>query len=167
MINLSNTLTFLRAPLALLFLQENITLRLLAIFLAMFTDSIDGYIARKNKTVSKFGALLDPIMDKFFVVFLLSILFFQGNVALWEILSMLSRDFFLLLFIVYISITNQLKTQEIKPVRFGKVTTALQFIVLIGLTLGISFPWYIYGSFIIFGAIAFLELIWVRAQKAY
>ena len=33
----------------------------------MFTDSIDGYIARRSKSVSRFGAILDPAMDKFFV----------------------------------------------------------------------------------------------------
>lgn len=165
MINLSNILSFLRAPLALLFLQENIQLRLFAIFLAMFTDGVDGYIARKYKSVSKFGAILDPFMDKFFVSFILIIMIFQGNVKLWEALSMLSRDFFLFLFGIFIGLSKKWKYLKIKPVKFGKITTALQFIALLGLTMGYQFPWYVFASFILFGAFAFIELFQTRLYR--
>jgi len=66
MLTLSNALTFLRAPLALLFLSEVTALRIGAIIIAMVTDGIDGYLARRNSSVTKLGAILDPIMDKFF-----------------------------------------------------------------------------------------------------
>jgi len=165
MINLSNALSFLRAPLALLFLQENIPLRLMAIALAMFTDSIDGYVARRNKCVTRFGAILDPTMDKFFVVFLLTVLFLQGSILGWQILAMLSRDFFLFLFGLYLTVTKKWQSLMIKPVNCGKITTAMQFLVLIGLTLGFSFTWHVYVSFIVLGAMGFLELYHRRVKK--
>ena len=63
----SNTLSLLRAPLALLFLVEKPYLRLIAILLAMLTDSFDGYLARRSSSVTQLGTILDPAMDKFFV----------------------------------------------------------------------------------------------------
>ena len=35
--------------------------------LAGLTDLLDGYLARKYKCVSDFGALMDPLADKIFV----------------------------------------------------------------------------------------------------
>ena len=158
-ISLSNGLSFIRAPLAFLFLQENIYLRLTAIGLAMLTDSIDGYLARRNSSTSTFGAILDPVMDKFFVYFILTVLFLEGNIKLWEAFTMLSRDFFLCVFALYLVFTKKWTDYKFRAIRWGKVTTAMQFVVLIGLTLHFVFSWYIYALFIIFGILAFIELL--------
>lgn len=158
MLSLSNSLSFLRAPLALLFLSENATLRITAIILAMFTDSIDGYFARKYASVSRFGAILDPAMDKFFVIFGLGVLFMEGKIEIWEGCAMISRDFFLCVFGVYLSLAGKWGEYELKSIRWGKISTALQFFVLIGLSLNFRFPWYLYAVFILFGALAFIEL---------
>ncbi|NGX48997.1 MAG: CDP-diacylglycerol--glycerol-3-phosphate 3-phosphatidyltransferase, partial [Candidatus Anoxychlamydiales bacterium] len=93
MITLSNALSIVRIPLALLFFWQNIYIRIIAIVLAMFTDSIDGYFARKYKSASKFGAYLDPAMDKFFVYFVLAILLLENHILLWQAFAMISRDF--------------------------------------------------------------------------
>src|SRR5579863_8478989 len=98
MLSLSNSLSFLRAPLAFLFLTESPALRVTAILLAMLTDCIDGYLARRRLTVTKFGAILDPAMDKFFVFFALTILLFEGQLHIWQAIAMVSRDFFLIAF---------------------------------------------------------------------
>jgi membrane protein insertase Oxa1/YidC/SpoIIIJ len=42
------------------------------------------------------------------------------------------------------------------------VTTALQFIVLMGLVLGVEFPAAVYISFVVMGAFTFLELLKTR-----
>jgi CDP-diacylglycerol--glycerol-3-phosphate 3-phosphatidyltransferase len=158
MITISNSLSFLRAPLAFIFLQTNPFLRLGAIILAMLTDCIDGYLARKNRSTSRFGAILDPAMDKFFVYFVLSILFWENNLSLWEALAMLSRDFFLCIYGLLMITTGRWKTVIFRAIRWGKVTTALQFIVLIGLSFHVSFSWYTYAAFFFMGALAFFEL---------
>ncbi len=162
MLSLSNSLSFLRAPLAFLFLIESTTLRIVAIVLAMVTDSIDGYLARRRQTVTRFGAILDPTMDKFFVLFTLSILFCENRMQLWEGCAMISRDFFLCLFGLYLSVSGYWQSYQFTSIRWGKVTTALQFLVLIGLTLGITFPGYFYCVFILFGMLAFVELWQIR-----
>lgn len=165
MLSLSNSLSFLRAPLAFLFLIENTSLRILAIVLAMLTDSIDGYLARRRKSVTRFGAILDPAMDKFFVLFTLSVLFTEGKLELWQSCSMISRDFFVCLFGIYLSLSGHWESYKFTSIRWGKVTTALQFIVLIGLTLGVQFPGYLYCVFILFGMLAFIELWQIRKNN--
>lgn len=162
MLSLSNSLSFLRAPLAFLFLIDNMTCRLLAIFLAMLTDSIDGYLARKRRTTTQFGAILDPAMDKFFVFFALGILLVEKKLELWQGCSMVARDFSLCIFGLYISLSGQWNAYECKSLRWGKVSTALQFLVLIGLTLGYKPTSYLYIIFILFGVLAFIELFGMK-----
>jgi CDP-diacylglycerol--glycerol-3-phosphate 3-phosphatidyltransferase len=166
MLSLSNSLSLLRAPLALLFLIESTTCRIVAILLAMLTDSIDGYLARKRQAVTRFGAILDPAMDKFFVLFALSVMFTEGKLELWQGCAMLSRDFFLCLFGLYLSLSGYWESYKFTAIRWGKVTTALQFIVLIGLTLGIIFSSYLYCVFILFGLLAFIELWQIKKTAA-
>lgn len=158
MLSISNALSLLRAPLALLFLIEQPFLRLTAILLAMFTDSIDGYIARRSRSVTQFGAILDPAMDKFFVFFALGVLMMEGQLLSWQACAMISRDFFLCLFAIYLGLAGRWHSHKYGSIRWGKITTALQFIVLIGLTFGFAFPWYVFALFIISGCLAFIEL---------
>jgi phosphatidylglycerophosphate synthase len=158
MLTLSNGLSFVRAPLALVFLHPSPTLRLIAIALAMITDSIDGYVARRSQSVSRFGAILDPAMDKFFVYFALTALFLEAKIAPLEMVAFISRDFFLFLYASVMLAIGRWKTVVFRAIRWGKVTTALQFVVLMGLVIGVPFPWYLYATFIVMGWFAFLEL---------
>lgn len=149
----------MRAPLALLFIIDHPLLRLIVIVCAMLSDCIDGYLARRYHFTSRFGAVLDPLMDKFFVYVTLIVLLFEHQIAPWQAATMLSRDFFLLLFLSYLGITGAWRNLEVKAIRWGKVTTAAQFCVLIALVLKISFPPQLYFFFILFGILAFVELI--------
>lgn len=158
MISLSNSLSLLRAPLAFVFLVENPTFRLIAILLAMITDSIDGYLARLSKTTSRFGAVLDPAMDKFFVFFVLGVLFAENKIELWQLLTMVSRDFALCIFGLYLSISRQWLRYEFRAIRWGKVTTALQFLVLMGVTVGYWIPAYLFYAFVVFALLGLYEL---------
>lgn len=165
MLNPPNSISFLRAPLALLFIIENTTLRAVVVFLAMLTDCIDGYLARRYRYTSRFGAILDPLMDKFFVYVALTVLLFEGSIAPWQAATMLTRDFFLFLFLLYLGITGAWKTLEFKAIRWGKVTTASQFALLTALVLKVPFPAPFYYAFILFGCLAFVELIQYSKKK--
>jgi CDP-diacylglycerol--glycerol-3-phosphate 3-phosphatidyltransferase len=156
--NLSNGLSLLRAPLALLFLVENIYVRLTAILLAMVTDSVDGYLARRFSSTSQLGAILDPMMDKFFVFFALGVFLIEGRLAAWEAGTLISRDFFLCIFGIYLALSKRWQSYECRSIRWGKITTALQFCVLIALTMHFSVPWPAYSLFFLFGSLAFVEL---------
>jgi phosphatidylglycerophosphate synthase len=165
MLSLSNTLSLLRAPLALALLSSSTAVRLAAIFLAMCSDCLDGYLARKNRTASQFGAILDPAMDKFFVYFALAIFLSEGKLEIWEACAMISRDFFLCLFALYLSCFRMWHKYRYRSIRWGKVSTALQFISLFVLALGFPIPVFVFVLFVVTGFLAFIELFKVRTSQ--
>ncbi len=164
MLSLSNTLSLLRAPLALALLVDSTPIRLSAIFLAMCTDCLDGYLARRRRTASQFGAILDPAMDKFFVYFALLLFLSEGKIEIWQACAMVARDFFLFLFALYLSCFRLWHNYRYRSIRWGKVSTAMQFICLFGLALGLKIPTFIFGLFIATGFLAFIELFKVRTS---
>lgn len=159
MLTISNILSLSRAIFALAFLQDNILIRLLAIFLAMTSDILDGYLARLSKTTSQFGAILDPIMDKFFVFFCGGILYFEQALSGVEFLALLSRDISLCIFGLLLVFFGNWKHCECRALWWGKITTLFQFLLLVGLTLGLILPGYVFFLFVLLALFAFLELI--------
>lgn len=139
--------------------------RIWALVLAMLSDIFDGYLARLSKTTSRFGAMIDPLMDKFFVFFILCIFFFEKKLNGPEALAFVSRDIFLILFGLYLTATRGWKAQKFKAIFWGKVSTALQFGALIALTIGWILPWNAYALFTLLGFFSFLELIY-RSRRA-
>ena len=159
LLNLSNVLSLSRAGFALAFLQENPFVRLLAIVLAMASDYLDGYIARRYKMTTQFGAILDPIMDKFFVFFAGGIFYLEKKLTGFELITLLSRDVSICLFGLFLGVVKGWKEYECKAIWWGKITTVAQFGFLIGLTLNVIFPLYVYVIFLLMAGFAFLELL--------
>lgn len=60
--------------------------------LAMITDFIDGYLARKNNQVTSFGKLFDPLADKFITTTALIMLSVLGVVPFYITLMFVLRD---------------------------------------------------------------------------
>lgn len=164
MFSLSNGFSLLRAPLAFFFLSESVSWRIAAIFLAMFTDFIDGFLARRNRSATQLGAILDPVMDKFFVFFALIVFMFEQRIELWQACAMISRDFSLCFFGIYLGLSGHWQAYQCKAIRWGKITTALQFLVLIGLALNFHFSSLFYTIFILFGTLAFHELYQLKKE---
>lgn len=164
MFTLSNSLSFLRFPLAFLFLVQSSYVRLFAILLAMITDSIDGYIARKRKSVTQFGTILDPLADKFFVYFALISLNYEGILLSWQVFSMISRDISILLF-GFLALVLK-KPFQVKSFKIGKLFTALQFLALVALVFHVSIPTFVFYSFYILGLMAFFELYFTMTDRS-
>jgi len=165
MFSLSNGLSLLRAPLALLFLSHSIALRLIAIVLAMFTDALDGFLARRLRSTTQLGAVLDPAMDKLFVFIALSVLLIEHQFEPWQAAAMVTRDVFLCVFAIYLKVSGKWRAYQFRSIRWGKATTALQFIVLISLTLELRIPPPVYFIFVLFGLLAFVELIQLAKKQ--
>lgn len=154
----SNSLSLLRGPLALLFFFDSILLRSCALFCAISTDILDGYLARRLNGTSRIGAVLDPLMDKLFVFFAISIFLYEEKILLWQAISLLSRDFAILLFGLYLFFKKRWVSFRIRSIWTGKVTTTLQFLTLAALIIHLILPNYWFAAFILLGVLAFLEL---------
>ncbi len=59
------------------------TLALAGFVVASFTDWLDGYLARRWRQTSPFGALIDPIADKVLTLGLFAAFVWLGLVPLW------------------------------------------------------------------------------------
>ena len=60
--------------------------------LATFTDTLDGYWARKKKQTTLLGQLLDPTADKLLIVSVLICLVGRGTVPAWMGVVIIGRE---------------------------------------------------------------------------
>jgi phosphatidylglycerophosphate synthase len=160
--NLPNFISLLRIPLAFVFLQENPLYRALAIVCALASDGLDGYVARRFRLNTQFGTLLDPFTDKFFVIAACLTMIHEHRLTLAEACMLICRDFSVVVFGCYLIFRGRLAKYRFRAILCGKITTVLQFIVLFGLALHISFPPFVYLMFIVLGVLALVELYFTR-----
>ena len=59
---------------------------------AMATDQIDGWLARRWNQTSAFGSLLDPIADKVLVISALVMLIAEGVAPAWMVAAIVARE---------------------------------------------------------------------------
>lgn len=122
-------------------------LALIIFILAVISDAVDGYIARKSKQQSKAGLVLDPLGDKLLLmsayIFLSQLSRFPLKFPLWVTFIIISRDAIIIMGTVVIYMVRQ--NIEIYPTRWGKITTALQMLsallVLLQFKLSFIFWW--------------------------
>lgn len=131
---------------------------MIALVIAMFSDAIDGFLARRYGAVSRAGTFIDPCADKFFVFFILAVFLQEDKLLPWEAITMLCRDISVIIFGIYLACKGTLGQYQFRAIFCGKLMTALQFVVLIGLTSGITFPPFVYFIFISIGFCALIEL---------
>lgn len=160
----SNFLSLVRGPLALLFALDSPFYRSIAILLAIASDILDGYLARRYRMTSQIGACLDPLMDKFFVLFAIGTLMREGKFVPWEAATLLSRDAALFIFGCYLACRRKWANFQFQSIWAGKASTTLQFLVLLGVVNGLTIPPYFFVFFIALGALALIELCMIEQR---
>ena len=126
--NIPNILTLLRLFLTfplIIFLEINKTKLVFAlIILGGITDYFDGYFARKLNLKTKFGAIIDPLTDK---IFLLIPLFWLGKMEIipfWSLAIILFRE-------LIISALRNTMNDGLPASQIGKYKTFSFFIALV------------------------------------
>ena len=100
--------------------------RLALLCAASFSDLLDGWLARRQNAVSRWGALIDPTADRIFALAAVSALLASGQLTVVEFAVLLFRDV-----MTVIGFLVARAVRWLRPVRFrarplGKLVTALQ-----------------------------------------
>ena len=168
---LANKLSILRILLIPLFIitlayykREYDVLRwaALGIFaLAMVSDALDGYIARRWREKTVLGSFLDPLADKLLLTSAFVCLYINSELVVrlpkWVPIVVISRDAILLLgsAILYL-LKNSL---EINPTVAGKMTTFFQMSTVVAVLLQFRFSFIIWSVMMVFTIFSGLDYI--------
>src|SRR3954467_2474925 len=135
-LNLPNVLTVLRIllvpVLVAALLQEaggGDALAAAVFAVASFTDALDGWLARRRKSVSTFGKLMDPLADKLLVTAALVSLVSLQRLSAWVAMVIIAREF-------AVTGLRQLAMEhgEVIPAsQFGKLKTVAQIAMVLAL----------------------------------
>jgi CDP-diacylglycerol--glycerol-3-phosphate 3-phosphatidyltransferase len=135
---MANYITFFRFLLTFLavpsILNQHHKLALLLILLGALSDWLDGGTARRRNEVSKLGVLLDPFVDKVFVLSCLSAYLYLGNISPYAFVLLLIRE-------LYISFLRSLAVEKgylMSASSLGKLKTFAEFTTLVLLAFGSS-----------------------------
>jgi len=141
--------------------KDYLRLVALSIFmLAVISDAVDGYIARKNKQHSAAGLILDPLGDKVLLISAFIFLYLTDTgikFPLWVSLIVVSRDAIILLGIIAIFIVRQ--NLNMHPTVWGKLTTFFQMTSVISVLTRWQFSCILWSIAIFFTLISGVDYI--------
>ena len=128
---LPNLLSCSRLVLAAGFVATGTTeVRVGLIGIAAVTDFLDGWVARRVRATSRWGALLDPIADRVFVLTVVLTFLFTGQLGTSGYFILLMRDLATAIGFVVARMVPRLRPVEFKARILGKVVTVLQLLTL-------------------------------------
>jgi len=136
-------------------LKDNYTEGLLLFIIAIFSDGLDGFIARRFNMKTVFGSYLDPIADKTLIISMLAILFVKGSLNAFFFYLFLFKDLYVVSGILFLILIG--KRIQINPIFWGKLTTFLQMLIILVLLLVNLSP--VYGYYLK----AFCNLLYILA----
>ena len=123
---------------------------------AAFTDTLDGFIARRFHAESRIGQYLDPIADKLLLSSIYIGLTLGHALPVWVFIVVLARDLWILaLSGVALKFT---KFRELKPSVWGKASTFIQIMTAVGImaarayqneVFGVIAGWLVWGVVIL------------------
>ncbi len=136
LVNLPNTISLSRVVLALAFvLVSEPWDRIALIAVAGFTDVMDGWLARHEKSESTTGALLDPLADRIFVLVAISTYLVEGQLTTAQYFIFLTRDLATAAGFIVAKIIPTLRPAVFRARMLGKIVTVLQLITLVVIVL--------------------------------
>ena len=126
--NIPNILSLFRLILVfpIIFLLETNKLDLIWILIIMggISDYLDGYLARRFELKSKFGAIIDPVSDKVFILIPLIWLCIEKIIPYWSISVIVFRE-------LVISALRKQNKDGLPALKLAKFKTFFFFIFLV------------------------------------
>ena len=141
--NLPNRLTVSRMVLTLLFLVAifsrwpfSETVALFIFGAASLTDYYDGKIARRDKTITDFGILMDPLADKILICSAFIAFVGRGVMPAWMVVVIVARE----LAITGLRLLAASKHLVLAAENYGKHKTISQIVAILAILLALSYP---------------------------
>ncbi len=113
------------------FVTRTADARVALIGAASLSDVLDGWIARKRREVTRFGAMLDPIADRTFVLTAVMVLLAAGRITRAQYFILLSRDLATAIGFLVARSVVWLRAVPFRARWAGKMVTTLQLLALI------------------------------------
>ncbi|MEZ5125765.1 MAG: CDP-diacylglycerol--glycerol-3-phosphate 3-phosphatidyltransferase [Thermoleophilia bacterium] len=95
--------------------------------LAAASDKLDGYVARRQQSITTLGQFLDPLADKLLIAAALIALVAQDRIAAWVAMVIIVRE-------IAVSVLRTVGVSQgvsIPADRYGKLKTVLQIIYIV------------------------------------
>jgi CDP-diacylglycerol--glycerol-3-phosphate 3-phosphatidyltransferase len=133
---LPNLVSSSRVALAVGFVASDaVPTKLALIGIASLTDFLDGWLARRTKGTSRFGALLDPIADRFFVLGVVISYVAGGQLNAWQAVAIMFRDVMSVIGFFVARSVSWLRAIPFKARPIGKAVTVVQLVTFLAVLL--------------------------------
>ena len=94
---------------------------------AGISDAVDGYLAKRFDWTTELGAYLDPLADKLLIVSIFIALGVRGELPLWLVIAVVSRDILIVAAVLLAWLLDQ--PVRIKPLAISKANTLAQIVL--------------------------------------
>lgn len=110
-----------------LIIDGELQLACAAVLAAGLSDALDGFLAKRWKLETEFGAYLDPIADKLLLVSVFVALGIFGELPAWLVILAVSRDVMIVTAILLAYVLGQ--PMRVKPLFISKANTTAQILL--------------------------------------
>ncbi len=119
----------LATPVIIHFLLKGMHTQVFILFsLAVISDGVDGFIARKYHQESKLGKFLDPFSDKCLLLLTFNTLAIIGRIPMWFFLIVFGKE--LILAACWMSFRYIIREIRVEPDKYGKVASGLLMLLI-------------------------------------
>lgn len=128
MANILTVFRLLLVPFIFFLIKNASSLGLPILALAVLTDFLDGYIARKQQQITELGQWLDPLTDRILIVAIVMALYLRDQfIPLPLVAIFLGRDFL----IVAGAVLLKMQKKKIAVSLWGKLATFILFFAIL------------------------------------
>lgn len=116
---------------------QSYSMALLLFIIAGFSDALDGFLAKRYNWTSYWGAILDPIADKFMLVSCYLMMGYHAVIPLWVVAAVILRD----VFIVVGALIYHFRIEPLNadPLIISKMNTFFQIMLVMFILLDLGF----------------------------
>lgn len=161
---ISNIITISRLvllPFIIYFLlTEQRLVAFVIMLVSLFSDGLDGYLARRLNQESRLGKFLDPLCDKIFLAAVLVTLLYMKAVPLWAVTVIVLRDFLILLG-SYILLKSKAVVEPSNTI--GKITGFIFGSMILAFTIG----WTLLGNIFLYLSIPVMVIAFISYSVNY